>query len=476
MGVVVILIHRMTKSIEIGENMKIQTINPVTGNVLHHYQLLNKAQVEHQIDNAYERFQSWRKTDVAKRRVFMLNLANCLRTKQDELAILMATEMGKPITAGIAEIQKCAWVCEHYAEHAASYLAPQLIKTDMKKSMICYQPLGIVFAVMPWNFPFWQVFRFAAPNIMAGNIGLLKHAAISTGTGNAIMALFQEAGFPEHVFQHIVIDTDMAAYVIAHERVAGVTLTGSERAGRIVASNAGSHLKKTVLELGGSDPYIVLADADLDLAAKNIVASRLNNSGQTCIAAKRTIVVREVAEQLIVKMIELASQYTMGDPLDPNTQLGPMARADLRDSLHQQVVDSLAAGATLRMGGVIPDKPGYYYPVTVLADAHSGMPAFDDELFGPVFVVITAGDEADAIRLANQTRFGLGAAVFTRDLKRGEYIATHEIEAGTCFVNSMVVSDPRLPFGGIKHSGYGRELSREGFLEFMNIKTVGIHE
>ncbi|MDP3705791.1 MAG: NAD-dependent succinate-semialdehyde dehydrogenase [Legionellaceae bacterium] len=456
--------------------MKIQTINPANGNVLHHYPLLNQKQVDHHINNAYERFLSWRKTEATERQTLMLNMANCLRKKQDEFATLMAMEMGKPMTAGIAEINKCAWVCEYYAEHAESYLAPQLIKTDMKKSIVCYQPLGIIFAVMPWNFPFWQVFRFAAPNIMAGNIGLLKHASISAGTGNAIMALFLEAGFPEHVFQHVVLDSEMVAYVIAHQRIAGVTLTGSERAGGIVAGHAGNHLKKSVLELGGSDPYVVLADADLDLAAQHIVASRLNNTGQTCISAKRTIMVQEIAEQLTQRIVALASQYHIGDPMDPKTQLGPMARSDLRDSLHQQVVDSVAAGATLRMGGIIPNTPGYYYPITLLSDVQPGMPAFDDELFGPVFAMITATDEADAIRLANQTRFGLAAAVFTRDLKRGEYIATHEIAAGTCFVNSMVVSDPRLPFGGIKHSGYGRELSKDGFLEFMNIKTVGIHE
>lgn len=455
--------------------MKIQTINPMTEEIVHQYPVLNKDQVNQKIQQAYTRFQSWRKTTIAERSDLMMNIATCLRQRQTEFAILMATEMGKPITAGKAEIEKCAWVCEHYAQHAASYLTPQWIKTEMKKSMVCYEPLGVVFAIMPWNFPFWQVFRFAAPNIMAGNVALLKHAPITTGTGNAIMALFIEAGFPEHVFQHVVIDNEMAAYVIEHKQVVGVTLTGSERAGKVVASHAANHLKKTVLELGGSDPYIVLADADLDLAARNIVTSRLNNTGQTCIAAKRIIVVREVAEPLAEKIMTLINEYPMGDPLDPKTKLGPMARADLRDSLHQQVMDSLAAGAVLRLGGVIPDKPGYYYPPTLLTEVHAGMPAFDDELFGPVFVMISAQDETDAISLANQTRFGLGAAIFTSDLERGEYLAMHEIEAGTCFVNSMVVSDPRLPFGGIKHSGYGRELSKEGFLEFMNVKTVGIH-
>ncbi|MDP3562054.1 MAG: NAD-dependent succinate-semialdehyde dehydrogenase [Legionellaceae bacterium] len=456
--------------------MKIQTINPTTEEILHTYSLLNQSQVDQRIDFAHQRFQTWKKTKLNDRRNLMFNLAACLRAKQDEFANLMALEMGKPIAAGKAEIEKCAWVCEYYAESAESYLTPKMIKTEMKKSMVCYQPLGVVFAVMPWNFPFWQVFRFAAPNIMAGNIGLLKHASISTGTGEAIAALFLEAGFPKHVFQHLIIDNDMAAHVIAHEHIVGVTLTGSERAGSSVAGNAGTHLKKAVLELGGSDPYIVLDDADLDLAARSIVASRLNNTGQTCIAAKRIIVVASVADKLIEKILALLADYVVGDPLDPLTKLGPMARADLRDGLHQQVIKSISQGAILRVGGVIPKNKGYYYPITMLTDVRPGMTAFEDELFGPVFVIITANDVENAVFLANKTRFGLAAAIFTRDLKRGEALAMHDIDAGTCFVNNMVISDPRLPFGGIKQSGFGRELSQEGFLEFMNIKTVGIHE
>jgi succinate-semialdehyde dehydrogenase/glutarate-semialdehyde dehydrogenase len=456
--------------------MNIQTINPVTGNVLQEYPLLDAKKLEAQIDAAHTCFQKWKKTDFATRQKLMQAMAKKLRKQQEELAILMAHEMGKPITLGKAEIEKCAWVCEHYAEHAEHYLAPRLIQTNLKKSMVCYQPLGVIFAIMPWNFPFWQVFRFAAPTIMAGNVGILKHAQISMGTGNAIAALFQDGGFPEDVFQHFTIDNDMAAKVIAHEKIAAVTLTGSERAGSIVASNAAKHLKKAVLELGGNDPYIVLEDADLDLAAKCIVASRLNNNGQTCIAAKRIIVIQQIQALFIEKVIEQVNQYKTGSPLDPTVQLGPMARDDLRTTLHQQVLDSIKKGADLHFGGKIPPGKGYYYPPTLLTNVCPGMPAFDDELFGPVIAIIAAKDESDAIRLANQSRYGLGAAVFTRDLKRGEYIARHEIEAGSCFVNALVASDPRLPFGGIKHSGFGRELSQEGILEFVNTKTVAIHE
>ena len=456
--------------------MQIQTMNPATEKTLKSYDQLNANDVNRLIGEAHANYLAWRETSFSMRGKLMLTIAKLLRQKQDEYAVLMAEEMGKPVTAGKIEIEKCAWVCEHYAEHAESYLAARMIKTEMKKSMVCHQPLGIVLAIMPWNFPFWQVFRFAAPTLMAGNVAILKHASISAGVGDAIAALFIEAGFPEHVFQHFLLDKDRVADVIAHDKVVAVTLTGSDQAGRTVAAHAAMHLKKTMLELGGSDPYVVLADADLELAARCIVDSRLNNCGQVCIAAKRTIVVQEVAEALISELTQLINQYKMGDPLDPKTNLGPMAREDLRKTLHQQVMDSIDAGAKLLCGGKIPKRCGFYYPPTLLTNVRPGMPAFDDELFGPVVAVITAKDEVDAIRLANQSHYGLGAAVFTRDLVRGEYIATHEIEAGACFVNGLVASDPRLPFGGIKQSGFGRELSREGILEFVNVKTVAIND
>lgn len=456
--------------------MQIQTTNPATEETIQNYTLLNQKQITTLIDAAHVCYQRWRMTTLDTRRQHMLMLAKLLRQKQDEYAKLMACEMGKPITAGKAEIEKCAWVCEHYAEHAKAYLASHQIEADKKKSFVCYQPLGIVFAIMPWNFPFWQVFRFAAPTIMAGNAAILKHAPISTGTGNAIAELFLEAGFPKYLFQHFLLDNDMAAEVIAHEKIVAVTLTGSGRAGSVVAANAASHLKKAVLELGGNDPYVILSDADLDLAANCIVTSRLNNSGQVCIAAKRIIAVQDIREALTDKIFKLTNEYQLGDPLDPTTKLGPMARDDLRKMLQQQVLASVKKGAHVLLGGEIPKRKGYYYPPTILTNVCPGMPAFDEELFGPVIAMTNAKDESEAIALANQSQYGLGAAVFTRNLTRGEQIATHEIEVGSCFVNGFVASDPRLPFGGIKHSGFGRELSREGILEFVNTKTVVINE
>lgn len=454
--------------------MIIRTVNPATEAVLNEYTTLKENQISSLIEAGHLTFSVWRKTPFSQRKQLMLNLAKQLAQKKEELAELMANEMGKPIALGQAEIEKCIWLCEHYAENAEAYLQPRTIKTEMKKTMVCYQPLGVVFAIMPWNFPFWQVFRFAVPTIMAGNAAILKHAPISTGTGNTIADLFLEAGFPEHLFQHFILDNDLAAKVIANNKIIAVTLTGSERAGAAVASNAANHLKKAVLELGGNDPYLILADADLDLAAKCIVKSRLNNCGQVCIAAKRIIALPSIRDELVEKIKSLVGEYKMGDPLDPNTNLGPMASEALRSALHEQVEKSIKLGAKLIFGGQIPNHQGFYYPPTLLVDVHKGMPAFDDELFGPVIAVISASDEAEAIQLANESRYGLGAAVFTRDEKRGEHIAQYEIEAGACFVNAFVASDPRVPFGGIKRSGFGRELSREGILEFVNTKTVAI--
>ncbi|WP_044011857.1 NAD-dependent succinate-semialdehyde dehydrogenase [Legionella massiliensis] len=454
--------------------MIIRTVNPSTEAVLNEYVMMNDNEVAAHIDAAHLTFRVWRKTNFSQRKQAMLKLAGLLLEKKKDFAILIAQEMGKPIASGQAEVEKCARLCEHYAEKAESYLQSRTIETEMKKTMVCYQPLGVIFAIMPWNFPFWQVFRFAVPTLMAGNAAILKHAPVSTGTGNVIAELFLEAGFPEHLFQHFIVDNDLAAKVIANPHIAAVTLTGSERAGAIVAANAASYLKKAILELGGNDPYLVLEDADLDLAASCIVQSRLNNCGQVCIAAKRIIAVKSVRDVLIEKIQALMANYRMGDPLNANTNLGPMARDDLRKTLHDQVVKSIRLGADLIVGGEIPKGKGYYYPPTLLTNVRRGMPAFDEELFGPVIAVITANDESQAIQFANQSNYGLGAAVFTRDLARGEYIAQHEIEAGACFVNAFVASDPRVPFGGIKRSGYGRELSREGILEFVNTKTVAV--
>ncbi|MFT4058588.1 MAG: NAD-dependent succinate-semialdehyde dehydrogenase [Legionella sp.] len=456
--------------------MKIQTINPATEQVIQSYEYLNESEASKKIEEGHQAFVKWKHSSFAKRKKLMQNLAHLLKETKEELSFLMAKEMGKPITAGKAEIDKCAWVCEHYAEYAESYLQSRMIQTEMKKATVCHLPLGVVFAIMPWNFPFWQVFRFAAPTIMAGNAAILKHAPISFGTGNRIEELFKEAGFPNYLFQHLIIDNEGAAQVIAHPRVVAVTLTGSERAGTAVASQAGKFLKKSMLELGGSDPYLILDDADLDLAAQCIVNSRLNNSGQVCIAAKRIIVLASVANQLIDKVKELISSFKMGNPLDSTTNLGPLARADLRETVHKQVEKSLKQGAKLLLGGIIPSGQGFFYPPTLLTQVKPGMPAFDEELFGPVIAIINANDEQEAITYANQSQYGLGAAVFTQDLEKGERIATYEIDSGVCFVNAFVASDPRLPFGGIKHSGYGRELSKEGILEFVNTKTVAISD
>ena len=456
--------------------MKIQTMNPATEEILHSYECLSERLTNKKIEAGHEAYMSWKKTSFSKRQGLMLQLANILKERKEELALLMSQEMGKPITGGKAEIEKCAWVCEHYAKHAETYLAPRIVQTEMKAAKVCYNPLGIVFAIMPWNFPFWQVFRFAAPTIMAVNAAILKHAPISSGTGNKIEQLFIEAGFPPHLFQHCIVDNDGAAKIIEHRYISAVTLTGSERAGRSVAAHAGKFLKKSVLELGGIDPYLVLEDADLELAARCIVASRLNNTGQVCIAAKRIIALKSIAQELTDKIIHSMSSFQMGDPLDPKINIGPLARKDLRDTLHEQVEKSVKQGAKLLCGGIIPDGKGFYYPPTLLTHVKPGMTAFDEELFGPVIAISFVDDEEEAVAYANKSQYGLGAAVFTRDLKKGENLATHEIEAGVCFVNSFVASDPRLPFGGIKHSGYGRELSEEGILEFVNTKTIAISD
>ncbi|MDI1352351.1 MAG: NAD-dependent succinate-semialdehyde dehydrogenase [bacterium] len=456
--------------------MNIQTINPATEEHLNNYECLKTSEINNKILKTHHAYLNWKRTAFDERRKLMLQLADTLQQKKAQLALLITKEMGKPITGSNAEIDKGIWLCNHYAEHAEGYLAPRFIQTEMKTATVCYKPMGIVFGIMPWNFPLWQVLRFAVPTMMAGNAAILKHAAITSGTGALIDRLFAEAGFPPNLFQHFIVDNEGAGLVIEHPSVTAITLTGSERAGRNVASHAGAFLKKTVLELGGSDPYVVLEDADLDLAASSIVASRLNNSGQVCISAKRIIAIKSIEKELSEKIAYHMSLYKIGNPLEPEINLGPLARDDLRLTLHNQVEKSLKQGANLLCGGIIPDCKGFYYPPTLISQVKPGMPAFDEELFGPVIAVITAKDEHEAISFANQGLYGLGAAVFTQDLQRGERIATEEIDAGVCFVNALVASDPRLPFGGIKNSGYGRELSKEGILEFVNIKTVVISD
>jgi succinate-semialdehyde dehydrogenase/glutarate-semialdehyde dehydrogenase len=382
--------------------------------------------------------------------------------------------MGKPVRDGVAEAEKCAWVCEHYAERTPAYLAPELVPTDASRACVTFQPLGVVLAVMPWNFPFWQVFRFAAPALMAGNAAVLKHASNVPGCALAIEHLVRDAGFPDHLFRTLLIGSELVPQIIEHPFVRAATLTGSGPAGSAVARKAGERLKKTVLELGGSDPYLVLEDADLDLAAAACARARLVNSGQSCIAGKRFIVVERVRRDFERRFVQRMAAARMGDPLRDDTEVGPQARRDLRDALHRQVTQSVAGGARVLLGGQIPAGAGAFYPPTVLSDVRRGMPAFDEEVFGPVAAVIPVKDEAHAIATANDSVFGLGGAVFTRDVARGERIATEQLECGCAFVNDNVRSDPRLPFGGIKESGYGRELSGYGIKEFVNVKTVWV--
>lgn len=454
--------------------MKFTTINPATELPLATYNCLNTQMIDAAICNSYQAYQDYRRTSFEFRQNLMLKVAEILESKKQEFATLITQEMGKPISFAIAEIEKCALVARYYARNAQQHLKNEVFKTELAESYVTYQPLGVIFAIMPWNFPFWQVFRFAAPNLMAGNVVILKHAPNCLGSGEVIAQIFQDAGFMPYVFQHFIIDVQDCVKVIENPYIAGVTLTGSERAGSAVAAIAGKNLTKSVLELGGNDPYIVLEDANLDLAAQEIVKSRLNNSGQVCIAAKRIIVVKEVLDALIDKVLSLVKNYVIGNPLNLQTQCGPLARADLRAEVHSQVQESICKGAKLILGGEIPKNLGFYYPVTVLTDVLPGMPAFDDEIFGPVFAFIAAADEDCAINYANQSRFGLSAAIFSKNVDKARKIAEQKIETGSCFINSMSSSNPLLPFGGIKNSGFGRELGREGLIEFMNVKTIVI--
>ena len=452
--------------------MNLISINPANNKKLNSYQEISKDSINQIIDSSFNTFLEWRNKSFSYRAKKMRHLAELLKQKKDLLGLLMTKEMGKPIKQSIAEAEKCAWVCEYYADNAEKFLSQKEIPTGSTKSFISFQPIGIVLAIMPWNFPFWQVFRFASPALMAGNVGILKHASNVQGCAIEIEKLFLEAGFPKFAFSNLVIGSKKVSNVIKNSKISAVTLTGRTPAGKSVASLAGSLLKKTVLELGGNDPYVILEDADLDNAVKSCIAGRMLNAGQSCIAAKRFIVVQSSLKEFIDKVHNEIKKMKMGDPINPDINIGPMVNNIARDELHQQVLISIEKGAKLLFGGKIPQLDGAFYPPTLLVDVEPGMPAFDDELFGPVAVVISAKDQSHAIELANKTNFGLGAAIFTRDLDKGENIATKELEAGSCFVNDFVKSDPRLPFGGIKESGYGRELSEFGIQEFVNIKSV----
>jgi len=450
----------------------VRSIDPSTGRTLCEYPEHDPAEVGARLGRVAEAQRHWARSSFAERAVPLRRAAELLEAEKHQLAELMASEMGKPVRQGLGEIEKCALGARIFADHAERWLAPESIATEARQSRVVYRPLGVILAIMPWNFPFWQVFRCAAPASMAGNAVLLKHAPNVTGCSLAIERLFADAGLPPGLFASLVIPVEALEPLYGDPRVAGVTLTGSTRAGRTVAAAAGAALKKIVLELGGSDPYLVLADADLELAASSCAASRLQNAGQSCIAAKRLIVVQDVYPAFVERLLERFRSVRVGDPRDERTELGPLARRDLRDALELQVRASVARGARCLLGGETPSGPGFFYPPTILADVRPGMPAYEEELFGPVAVLLRVRDEAEAVRVANDTRYGLGAAVFTRDLERGRRIAELELEAGSCSVNAMVRSDPRLPFGGVRDSGLGRELGQLGIREFTNAKTV----
>jgi succinate-semialdehyde dehydrogenase/glutarate-semialdehyde dehydrogenase len=458
----------------------VRAVNPATEELLHEFPDHTSSEVQSLLRQTGDAFAAWRHTSLLDRSQLMRRAARVLRERSAELARLMTLEMGKPIAGAEAEVEKCAAGCDHFAEHAAVYLANEVLPSDATRSYVRYDPLGAVLAIMPWNFPFWQVFRFAAPALMAGNVAVLKHAPNVPGCADAIERVFRDAGFPEGVFINLRIDTPAVEGVIRHDVIRAVTLTGSGRAGRAVAAQAGAALKKTVLELGGSDPFIVIpptgggAGEFLRQSAERAAEARCINSGQSCIAAKRFIVVgpSSAFEQ---RLTEVMRSMRLGDPLDRKTQVGPLARLDLLENLHDQVKRTVAQGARLLTGGERLNRRGYFYAPTVLAGVRPGMAAFDEETFGPVAAVTSAADVDEAVRLANASRYGLGASIWTPDTALADRLASR-IEAGCVFVNGIVKSDPALPFGGIKESGYGRELSAFGIREFVNIKTVWVKE
>ena len=451
----------------------ISTVNPATEAELAKYAYHTASEVEASLERAADAFARHRNTSFADRAAKMNRVAEILEERAREYGTLMTQEMGKPIEQAVAEAEKCAWVCRYYAERAEAQLADESVETEAAKSLIVYQPLGPIVAVMPWNFPFWQVFRFAAPNLMAGNVGILKHASNVQGCAEAMADLFAEAGFDAGAFQNLRVGHDDFGDVIADRRVRGVTLTGSGKAGRAIAAAAGQHLKPTVLELGGSDPFIVLADADLDRAVEIGVKGRVQNNGQSCIAAKRFIVEASVADAFTERFVRAFENLIVGDPMEEGTDIGPMARADLRDEVHDQVERAVSDGAEILTGGEKLDRTGYFYAPTVLGNVERGTVAFEEEIFGPVASIVVAQDADEAVDLANDTSFGLGGAVFTEDIKKGESVA-RRLDCGCAFVNQMVKSHPHLPFGGVKDSGYGRELSGLGIREFVNAKTLWI--
>ena len=445
-----------------------KTTNPYNGNELARYKELSETEIIAKLDIAQAAFDPWRNTPIAERAKLMAKAGQVLRDNVEKYARMITLEMGKPITESRAEVNKCAWVCDYYAENAAEFLASEIIKTDAQKSFVRHDAIGCILAVMPWNFPFWQVFRFAAPTLVAGNTGVLKHASNVFGCAELIEEVFIEAGFPAGVFQNLNIHHNKVEIILAHDAVKAVTLTGSEKAGSSVASIAGKHLKKSLLELGGNNAFIVWKDADIDKAVQTALVARMLNCGQSCIAAKRFILVEEIYDEFVSKFTEGVNKLKAGDPLDQATQVGTLARADLAEELNRQVKQSVALGAKLLSGG--NHKDAFHEP-TVLGDVKPGMPAFDEETFGPLAAMIKVKDEDEAFALSELSQFGLGVTVCTRDIEKAISLAGR-VSDGAYFINELVKSDPRLPFGGTKRSGYGRELARDGMLEFVNRKTV----
>lgn len=446
----------------------LKSINPFTLELIETFEPLNEREVDRKLESAAKAFKSWKKTSFEERSKLMRSVAQILNSRKHDFAKIISSEMGKVLKEAIGEVEKCANCCDYFAENAERFLADEHIPTEAQSSFVAFQPLGAVLAVMPWNFPFWQVFRFAAPTLMAGNVGLLKHASNVSKCSLAIESVFTEAGFPEGVFQSLLIESRDVEKIISSDVIKAVSLTGSEFAGSEVARVSGQNLKKTVLELGGSDPFIVLEDADLDLAAKVATQSRMQNAGQSCIAAKRFIVVQSVKDQFIERFQKNIEELKQGDPFAAETTTGPMARVDLAEDVEKQMKTSISKGARLVTGG---QRFDCNFKPALLDQVNAGMPVFDEEVFGPVASVITAKNVEDAISIANDHRYGLGGSVWTKDIEKGTYVA-RQIESGCVFVNSLMRSDQRLPFGGIKKSGYGRELSQLGIREFVNAKTI----
>lgn len=450
-----------------------KSINPVTEQIIKEYTTISEIEVEKKLATAQAAFMSWKKTSFKERKKLFEKLVKYLLEHKQKFAEIITSEMGKPITAALAEIEKCALVCNYYAENAEKFLSPENVKTEAKKSYITFQPLGIIFAVMPWNFPFWQVFRYAAPCLMAGNVSVLKHASNVSGCSLAIEEIFINSGFPVGAFQSLLVPANETEKIIKDSRVKAITLTGSEKAGASVASVSGTVIKKTVMELGGSDPFIVMPDADLEKAASTAVSARLLVAGQVCISAKRFIVHEKVYDEFLKLFKEKMEKIVVGDPMDPKTTMGPLSSEAILKTLDEQVRQSTAKGAVVILGGKRMDGSGYFYEPTILADVIKGMPVYDEETFGPVAAIIKCTSKEEALYIANDTRYGLGASVWTRDEKTAEFFV-NGIDSGTVFVNAMVKSDPRLPIGGTKSSGYGRELSSYGIKEFVNIKAVWV--